>query len=501
MEITSTNAMPGSPTPGSSSQKHAYGSPTNSSAFAELLNQVAPAEEKSKQAATPRSVRETEQKPARHESAPVSGSAREKLQHTAHPSSRVSGKAKAGRAEKKASSADPAQKTAEQPAADPISGQAAVVSNPSAEPRSADPTGTEAVDQAAPAATSAVPAQASAVGPGDAPATSAAASATVLTALTEATANAVPSTASQTAISQPGPISTEAAKPDPAGPAAEPSNTDAVKTAAAETPLVNLTAAAQPGVALPPVQVVGSKDPQVVQAGSSKEDAAAVSGLSGAGHSLPTQAGQTAVPAANANASGSPADGDASDKDSHAKNQTASLSSIGDASPAASSNATAAAFHLDTTAGVAGPAGNSSGDRTGQGQAVIQQIMNQIEPAIRSGKTSLHIQLQPESMGRIDLHMTSTDQGVSVTFRASQPGTQAALDNNLPALREALSQAGIQLSQQSLGGQQGQAGNSYADRHTNLANGYGNQKGSTGDAQPGVVEKTWKPASMVDYRV
>ncbi len=135
----------------------------------------------------------------------------------------------------------------------------------------------------------------------------------------------------------------------------------------------------------------------------------------------------------------------------------------------------------------------------GSDQEVIQQILKQIEPAVRAGKNVLHLQLQPESLGRIDLRIASSDQGVTVTFRASQASTQAMLENHASDLRQALSEAGIHLSQFGVG-QQGQSNGGFAQKQSSLAASYSQRNGSTETIQAATA-KTWKSASMVDYRV
>jgi len=81
-----------------------------------------------------------------------------------------------------------------------------------------------------------------------------------------------------------------------------------------------------------------------------------------------------------------------------------------------------------------------------QAAEVAQQVIHQINVKLKSGPTSMHLQLNPKELGMIDVEMVSTSQGVSVTFFAEQSNTGKLLETQLNQLRESLIDSGVQLS-------------------------------------------------------
>jgi flagellar hook-length control protein FliK len=81
----------------------------------------------------------------------------------------------------------------------------------------------------------------------------------------------------------------------------------------------------------------------------------------------------------------------------------------------------------------------------------IDQITRQIEAMVQKKRTTLHLQLYPENMGRVDLHLTSSSHGLNVTLTADQAGTSRMLESQVDQLRINLAQAGLQLGQVNVG--------------------------------------------------
>jgi flagellar hook-length control protein FliK len=79
----------------------------------------------------------------------------------------------------------------------------------------------------------------------------------------------------------------------------------------------------------------------------------------------------------------------------------------------------------------------------------------------------MHLQLNPKELGAIDVQMVSGPQGVSVTFSAEQPATGRLLETQLNQLRQALTEAGVQLAGLNIGqhGQPRQEGG-FLDQNT-----------------------------------
>ena len=77
---------------------------------------------------------------------------------------------------------------------------------------------------------------------------------------------------------------------------------------------------------------------------------------------------------------------------------------------------------------------------------VIEQITNQMKARIKSGETSISIQLDPGELGKIEVQMTHNAQGVSVSFITEQASTGQLLESQVSQLRQSLKEAGVQLT-------------------------------------------------------
>jgi len=77
---------------------------------------------------------------------------------------------------------------------------------------------------------------------------------------------------------------------------------------------------------------------------------------------------------------------------------------------------------------------------------VIQQIMSQMKVKIKSGATSMRLQLNPKELGAIEVQMIRNTEGVSVTFFAEQVSTGHLLETQMNQLRQSLKDAGVQLT-------------------------------------------------------
>ena len=87
---------------------------------------------------------------------------------------------------------------------------------------------------------------------------------------------------------------------------------------------------------------------------------------------------------------------------------------------------------------------------------LIRQVSQNIEVLVKTGQPSLKIHLQPNDLqitdlGKIDLHLTSTADGMQVSITAERPVTGLLLERHLNELRQSLSDAGVQLSGLSVG--------------------------------------------------
>jgi flagellar hook-length control protein FliK len=92
-----------------------------------------------------------------------------------------------------------------------------------------------------------------------------------------------------------------------------------------------------------------------------------------------------------------------------------------------------------------------------QNQDLISQVVNNVETLVKTRQTTLHLMLNPEELGRIDLRLTSSSAGMGVSLVAHQSGTSQLLESQVAQLRQALDQAGIHLTNLSVGQQSSQS--------------------------------------------
>jgi flagellar hook-length control protein FliK len=145
---------------------------------------------------------------------------------------------------------------------------------------------------------------------------------------------------------------------------------------------------------------------------------------------------------------------------------------------------------------------------------LLRQVHDGVENLTRSGDTSLRIALQPRDLGRIDLRLTLTPHGASVSISANQPATSALLERYLYDLRASLTEAGVQVSNlnvstastgQNLLNYQAdrQPGQAYAEAGLNRSprrpGGVEADVAPLTDAAPGSLRRA--SAAGVDYRV
>jgi len=101
---------------------------------------------------------------------------------------------------------------------------------------------------------------------------------------------------------------------------------------------------------------------------------------------------------------------------------------------------------------------------------IIKQVSHALESLTRGGQSTLRLQLNPQDMGRIDLRLTSSMDGLRVWIQADQAQTGRLLESSLNQLKQSLHEAGVQLSQLSVGqGNDQQPGTSWMEQGRNQA--------------------------------
>lgn len=77
---------------------------------------------------------------------------------------------------------------------------------------------------------------------------------------------------------------------------------------------------------------------------------------------------------------------------------------------------------------------------------ILRQVSAGVETMTRTGQNTLRLQLFPENMGKIDLRMTMSKDGMLVTLLADTPSTSTVLNQHLPELRVTLAEAGVNIA-------------------------------------------------------
>jgi flagellar hook-length control protein FliK len=132
---------------------------------------------------------------------------------------------------------------------------------------------------------------------------------------------------------------------------------------------------------------------------------------------------------------------------------------------------------------------------------VVQQMMNHLEASIQQGRGSIHMQLNPQELGAIDIHLVNSAQGVSVNVFAEQASTGRLLETQMNQLRQALTDAGVQLSnlnvsQHGQPNQQNQQGSSF-----NRSPQYGRPGGESSNSDEPRQGHSRSLLSGVDYLI
>jgi hypothetical protein len=98
---------------------------------------------------------------------------------------------------------------------------------------------------------------------------------------------------------------------------------------------------------------------------------------------------------------------------------------------------------------------------------VIQQAVRQLNGRLQSGVASMHVQLNPDVLGAVEVEMVRDAQGVSVTFFAEQASTGKLLETQLSQLRQSLVDSGVQLAGLNIG-QHSHTGQEGGFQHQNM---------------------------------
>jgi flagellar hook-length control protein FliK len=134
---------------------------------------------------------------------------------------------------------------------------------------------------------------------------------------------------------------------------------------------------------------------------------------------------------------------------------------------------------------------------------LVRQMSSEITSMVTTGKNSLHIQIQPENMGRIDVRLISNSDGMRVVMTTDSSATGKMLENNLNQLQRSLSEAGLQISGLSVNSQglQGQFSKNFLEQAPVMPNFYAKHAATTVLPVDAIAARYSGQLSGLDFRV
>jgi flagellar hook-length control protein FliK len=78
---------------------------------------------------------------------------------------------------------------------------------------------------------------------------------------------------------------------------------------------------------------------------------------------------------------------------------------------------------------------------------IIEQVVRAVRVEVRDGHSEMTLRLDPAGLGHMQVRLTTDEQGVTASFHAGSEAVRSALEANMPALRSALAEAGVQVQQ------------------------------------------------------
>jgi len=76
---------------------------------------------------------------------------------------------------------------------------------------------------------------------------------------------------------------------------------------------------------------------------------------------------------------------------------------------------------------------------------LVKDIADQVSLLAGQGKSDFHIQLRPESLGRLNVHLSMDDAGVTVRMHADSAQAKAVIESNLGQLKQSFQDQGIRV--------------------------------------------------------
>ena len=129
---------------------------------------------------------------------------------------------------------------------------------------------------------------------------------------------------------------------------------------------------------------------------------------------------------------------------------------------------------------------------------ILRQLTSAVKTLEDSGQTSLKIQLQPESLGRIELQLISDHDGVRVSMIAESQPTSSMLQENMADLQRSLEDAGVELLDLSVGQHKQQQGTPEERSHQSWRPASAKSPGEANNVPISIFSD---PDALVDFRI
>lgn len=91
--------------------------------------------------------------------------------------------------------------------------------------------------------------------------------------------------------------------------------------------------------------------------------------------------------------------------------------------------------------------GANQGERSPGAEKVMNQILQGARLMVKNGVAHMHLELRPPELGRLQLALVVEGEIVTARFTAESQTVQALIEANLPELRSALQEVGLQVDQ------------------------------------------------------
>ena len=83
----------------------------------------------------------------------------------------------------------------------------------------------------------------------------------------------------------------------------------------------------------------------------------------------------------------------------------------------------------------------------GQTREIMDQIMEYMKVQIKPEMTQLEMQLHPESLGNVHVHISSREGVITAQFTAQNETVKAALESQIVQLKETFNEQGVKVEQ------------------------------------------------------